>query len=316
MIPVFRNSCRAIVSAVVMAGLLLGAAASGQEAGRPAALKDKKGYRKLAPGVEVTIPAERHKEDTYSVHDMVDVLQGIPNLDWTPKLSPDSQTLKQMATGTIFRSRMIWSLEFTFKPVRMLYVDVPQPDGSAQRKLVWYMVYHVKNKGGHYVPQRQGDGTYDVVEQDANVRFFPLFTLEAPEFKKAYLDQLIPVAVRAIQQKEDPNRQLLDSVEIGLQPIPVSTDREDRSVWGVATWADLDPRIDFFSVSVQGLTNAYKWVDPPGAFQPDAPPGKGRVLLKRTLVLNFWRPGDEYTEADRIIHYGIPGKVDYSWVYR
>lgn len=315
MIPVSRKTLRTIASAAVAVCLFVCASAHGQDAGQ-AALKNKKSYRKLAPGVEVTIPPERHKEDTFSVHDMVDVLQGIPNLDWTPKHSPDSQTLKQMATGTIFRSRMIWSLEFTFKPVRMIYVDVPQADGSMLKKLVWYMVYHVKNKGNHLVPQRQGDGTYDTIEQDANVRFFPLFTLEAPEFKKAYLDKLIPVAVRAIQQKEDPNRQLLDSVEIGQQPIPVSTDREDRSVWGVATWDDLDPRIDFFSVSVQGLTNAYKWVDPPGAFQADAPPGKGRVLLKRTLVLNFWRPGDEYSEADRVIHYGIPGKVDYTWIYR
>jgi hypothetical protein len=105
-------------------------------------------------------------------------------------------------------------------------------------------------------------------------------------------------------------------VEIGTKPIPVSTEREDRSVWGVATWEDLDPRIDFFSVSVQGLTNAYKWIDPPGAYSAGDAPGTGRVLLQRTLVLNFWRPGDEYNEADRTVHYGIPGKVDYSWVYR
>lgn len=316
-----RNFSQAMLAAVVTLGLLVCvswtcAALHAQEAGRNAALKDKRSYRKLAPGVEVTIPPERHKEDTYSVHDLVEVLQGIPNLNWKPKLSPDSKTLQQMATATIFRSRMIWSLEFTFKPVRMIHVEVPQPDGTLERKLIWYLVYHVKNKGGHLIPQRQADGTYDTAEQDADVRFFPQFVLEAPEFKKAYMDRLIPVAIGPIQQKEDPNRRLLDSVEIGLQPIPVSTEREDRSVWGVATWEDLDPRIDFFSVSVQGLTNAYKWVDPPGAWQPGDPPGKGRVLLKRVLMLNFWRPGDEYTEAERIIHYGIPGKVDYSWVYR
>jgi hypothetical protein len=312
--------------AAALAVLLLYQSAGAEEANEPAgvrpdgagpaAVRDKSAYRKLAPGIEIAIPAERHKEDTFSVHDAVEILQGIPNLNWTPKLSPSSQTLKEKATATVFRSRMIWYLEFTFKPVRMIWVDEPQASGKMQRKLVWYMIYHVKNKGGHFVPQRQADGTYDVTEQDADVRFFPLFVLDAPEYKKAYLDRLIPVASDAIQQKEDPNRKLLNSVEIGTKPIPVSTEREDRSVWGVATWEDLDPRIDFFSVSVQGLTNAYKWIDPPGAYTAGDPPGTGRVLLQRTLVLNFWRPGDEYNESERTIHYGIPGKVDYSWVYR
>jgi hypothetical protein len=32
-------------------------------------------------------------------------------------------------------------------------------------------------------------------------------------------------------------------------------------------------------------------------------------------MLNFWRPGDEYKQ-DQAIRFGIPGKVDYSWVYR
>ena len=34
----------------------------------------------------------------------------------------------------------------------MIYVDVPQADGTLQRKLIWYMVYHVKNKGGITCP--------------------------------------------------------------------------------------------------------------------------------------------------------------------
>src|SRR5205085_7594876 len=68
------------------------------------------------------------------------------------------------------------------------------------------------------------------------------------------------------------------------------------------------PRVDFFSVYVQGLTNAYRWVDPPEGFKKGDSPGTGRVLLQKTLMLNFWRPGDEYVEDQRIIRYGIPGK--------
>ena len=38
-------------------------------------------------------------------------------------------------------------LDFKFKPVRMIWVDIPQPSGYMQRKLIWYMVYSVTNTG-------------------------------------------------------------------------------------------------------------------------------------------------------------------------
>jgi hypothetical protein len=272
-------------------------------------------YRKLAPGIEITIPPDRQENDTFSTHDVIEILNGIPNLKWTPKTEPNTQTLREIATATVFRTN-IWYLEFTFKPMRMLWVDVPQASGKMQRKLIWYMVYHVKNNGQHSKPVRKADGTYDIQQVDHDVRFMPQFVLESGEYKKAYLDRLIPVAVPAIEQKEDPNRKLLNSVEIGAKPIPVSKDKVDRSVWGVCTWEDVDPRIDSFSVSIQGLTNAYKWTDQPAEFKMGDSPGKGRVLSEKTLVLNFWRPGDEFVEDRRVIRYGMPGQVDYSWVYR
>jgi len=272
-------------------------------------------YRALAPGVEITIPPDRQEAETFTKADVIEILQGIPGLEWKPKLSPETQTLRQMATGTEFR-REIWCLEFTFKPVRMIWVDVPQASGRMQRKLIWYMIYRVKNTGGNLRPERQTDGTYVVRPFDRETRFFPTFVLASHEFQKSYLDRIIPVAIRAIQQKEDPNRKLFDSVEVGSKLIPLSTDLVDKSVWGVATWEDVDPRVDFFSVFVEGLTNAYQWTDRPADFKPGDPPAKGRELLQKNLMLNFWRPGDEFVEDQRVIRYGIPGKVDYSWVYR
>ncbi len=272
-------------------------------------------FREMVPGVEITIPPDRQEEETFSTQDIVEILHGIPGLDWTPKLESPTQTLREMATQTVFR-RDIWCLEITFKPVRMLWVDVPQASGKMQRKLIWYLVYHVKNTGGNLNPVRQKDGTYTLGKTDSKIRFFPQFVLEAPEYEKSYLDRVIPVAITAIEQKEDPRRKLLSSVEISTRSIDVSRDLVDHSVWGVATWEDVDPRIDFFSVYVGGLTNAYKWADPPGAFKSGDPPGRGRVLSEKTLMLNFWRPGDEYVEDQRIIRYGIPGKVDSAWLYR
>ncbi len=81
-------------------------------------------------------------------------------------------------------------------------------------------------------------------------------------------------------------------------------------------WEDLDPRIDFFSIYVQGLTNAYRWKDEPGKFQKGSDLGTGRVLSRKTLKINFWRAGDEYYEKEKEIRLGAPGEVDYEWVYR
>jgi hypothetical protein len=279
-----------------------------------AAAQPPAGYRALAPGVEITIPPDPQEEETVTKADLVEILHGIPGLKWTPKYSPETRTLEQMATGTEFR-REIWCLEFTFKPVRTIWVDVPQASGQMQRKLIWYMVYHVRNTGNNMRPVKQDDGTVLIEPAEREIRFFPQFVLESHEFKKAYLDRVIPAAIEAIQKREDPNRKLLNSVDIGAQLVPVSTDLVDKSVWGVATWEGVDPRIDFFSVYVEGLTNAYRWVDPPEGFKPGHPPTSGRVLLQKNLMLNFWRPGDE-REDGQTIYYGIPDKVDYSWVYR
>jgi hypothetical protein len=193
---------------------------------------------------------------------------------------------------------------------------VPQANGRLQRKLIWYLVYHVRNTGGHLQPVRQADGTFAMSTVNRDVRFFPILELESHEFGKTYTDRIIPVAIQAIQQKEDRNRTLLNSVEVGSKKIPLSDDLIDRSVWGVATWEDIDPRVDFFSIYIRGLTNAYQWTDEPGAYKSGDAPGTGRKFLQKALMLNFWRPGDEYVQDRNTIRFGIPDKVDYSWVYR
>jgi hypothetical protein len=303
-------SARALAVAI---GLLPWAALAQDE---PApATTTKPAYRQVVTGVFKTVPADIRAEEATSVHDVVELIYNTANVRWKPKQYPSSRTLKEMATATNFR-RTIFGLELTFKTPRMIWVDVPQPSGKMQRKLIWYLLYRVKNPGGQLTTVEQPDGTYRVEMVNEPVRFEPQFVLESPEYKKAYLDRLIPVAVEAIRKKEDPARQLLNSVEIAAKPIPVSTERADNSVWGVATWEDVDPRIDFFSIYAQGLSNAYKWIDPPGAYKKGDPAGKGRVFANKTLRLNFWRPGDEYLEDQREIRLGVPGKVDYEWVYR
>lgn len=316
--PGFALSALLLWAAVANGDALLQDTAAGRAAAQPSretSAPRPRGFRKLAPGVEVTIPPDRSERETFSSHDIVELVQGVADLKWTPKLSPTTETLYSMASQNMFR-REVWALEFTFKPVRMIEVDLPQPTGKMQRKLIWYMVYHVKNTGAHLKPKLQEDGTYQTTPADHDLRFTPHFVLESPKYKKAYFDRIIPVAIDAIRRKEDPNRKLFDSAEIAKQTIPVTTGRVDKSVWGVATWEDVDPRVDDFSIYIQGLSNAYEWVDPPGAYKPGTSPGTGRVLTFKTLVLNFWRPGDVALERERTIYYGAPAKVDHEWIYR
>jgi hypothetical protein len=308
----------------------LAAAGSIQQSDRLAPGKEPGRVRQLAPGVLTVIPPGLEIQDTVSSHPIVELLAERGRLDWQPKSVGVDTTLVEMAAETEFRHE-VWGLEFAFKPLRMMAVDVPQKDGRMQRRQIWYLVYRVRNVGDHLKPARQPDGTFQVervADPGRPMRFVPRFELYSYEYKKCYLDEVIPVAMGPIRRREDPGRPLLNSVQMASQEIPLSTDEVDRGVWGVATWGGftpIDPRIDFFSIYVQGLSNAYRWEDPQGAYKAGDPPGTGRRFTRRTLQLNFWRPGDEVNPNEREFRFGVPaGKeqrygltepVDYRWLY-
>jgi hypothetical protein len=333
--------------------------------------------RQFAPGVLTTIPPDPQAEEMFSgPRPLVELPIAIKDLQYEPKLSSPSSTAFERSQNAVLR-RTIWNLEFSFKPMRMIYVDVPQAGGRLQRKLVWYMVYRVRNLGNHIKPkglvtaEMLAEGAepkdpneeviavldpsvpdpkelYEKVKEYTNeveifgrktndLRFFPHFVLRSLDYKKEYLDRVIPAAEGLIKAREFPGRpdqKLYNSLTISELPIKISTDREDNSVWGVVTWTDIDERIDYFVVFVQGLTNAYKFDDPEGAYQAGSPPGTGRKLSRKTLQLNFWRPGDtaypheeeirfgcridsDMEEQQKILaEYGIKTPVDHVWVYR
>ena len=54
---------------------------------------------------------------------------------------------------------------------------------------------------------------------------------------------------------------------------------------------------------------------PAGAYKKGDPLGTGRHLWRRTLKLNFWRPGDEQTWTESQIRFGIPGEPAHVWTY-
>jgi hypothetical protein len=287
----------------------------------------KSPYRPLAPGVMITIDPMRELKETIDRHDVVELLAVDSKFDWAKDIT--------------FR-RDVWVLDFKFKPVRMIRVDIPQPSGYMQQKLIWYMVYSVTNTGKVLHPVEDVELTYETAEKkllyrvddtvDQPIRFVPEFLFEAcvrrPDksvLTKVYPDRVMPLAMAAIRMREDPNRQFLSSVEM-CRNLAVG-----ETQWGIATWEDVDPKTFRFSVYVVGLTNAYRWTDEKGAVKPNDPIGKGRKLYRKTLKLNFWRPGDPFFEREDEIRYGLPEEflpkdregrpiipkgLDYEWVYR
>ena len=318
--------------------------------------------------LKVIAPAVVDGETFTDSYELIDVRK-IPGIDYTPNFEPKSQTVFEKAKQVSLR-RSVWALEFSFKPVRMLAVDVPQPEGKMKKRLVWYLVYRVRNLGGHLEPlaepgqsatlrdrlaanelddagkalaAKEGEvfkvfktKTVDSLPKDAfpQVVFFPTIVLQSHDYDKEYLDRVIPAALPEISKRERVGKPLHDAVTISRQKIEVSTADKDNSVWGVATWEGVDPRIDFFSVSVQGLTNAYVFQDKAIDFKLGDPPGKGRTYKQKTLVLHFWRPGDTIALDEKEVKYGMPvesdpnaqkamnakygerDRLDYRWVYR
>jgi hypothetical protein len=274
----------------VVAVLLGGAPLWAQEKPAP---KNEGPHRKLAPGVMTTVEPARQLEETYSRHDMLGLLAVNPDFTWAKHVS--------------FRHD-IWVLQFKFKPLRMIDVDVPQKSGVMERKKIWYLIYSVTNAGQTMHPVRQEDGSYKVEVVAKDVKFVPEFLLRSHEYGTLYADKVIPVAIGPIQLREDPSRRLNNTAEM-LREIKVG-----ETVWGVATWENIDPRIDRFSVYVKGLTNAYRWEDSQTAYKK-GDPLSGRKIGVKTLKVNFWRPGDEYMPHEGEIRLGIPGQPDYDWVY-
>ncbi len=291
-----RPTARAsrVLLAVLCASGILSAAAPQASAAQPS------GYRTLGAGVLTVIPADRSGDDALQRADIPEITLGRSDLAWEPKQAPVGATLVGRGHVIDF-PRDIWCLEFAFKTPRQIDVDIPARDLRMQRKRLWYLLYRVKNVGARRIVMEEGDSTRLKSEPlQKPVRFLPHFVLESTEglssaegalAYRAYLDRVIPNAVAAIRQREDSRLDLHDSARMAERDLAPGEER-----WGVATWEDVDPRIDFFSVYVRGLTNAIRWRTMADAdFGPDSVPGAGEDHALESLRLDFWRPGDDAT---------------------
>jgi len=292
---------------------------------------------RFAPGILNVIAPAPHPDETFSGPETLKALiEAHPEIEWgapqfqdgRPNFDPRTRTLVEMARQVIYR-REIFALEFSFKPLRQIYIDVPQPNGKMARKLVWYMVYRLRYTGGDLRPAADevaGKKLFkrlEAVSYDSR-RAFPMLVLEDHVSGKKYLDRILPSAKDKIAAREQITAPLHDSIEITTVEIPRSSDDAAPGVWGVATWEDVDPNIDFLSIFVYGLTNAFRQ-DGEG---DDAP------YTKKALQLNFYRPGDAYQQTEDRVRFGVPAfedanqqeyvlkqyglekRLDYQWVFR
>lgn len=277
--------------------------------------------RQLAPGVLTIVGVESEEAETFSgPRHLVELVSQAPK--WTPNFTPESQTLLELAKNSTLR-RTIWQFEFSYKPVRLIHLEVSDEQGEKRRQPIWYLLYRLRNTGGHLQPtvgkDAFGNEVYSVERTDHILKFTPQFTLQIfgevdgrPAASRMIPDQLLPAAINKIHTIEirDPAIKLYNSVDISATTVETSTDVLDQGLWGVATWPHVDPRTDYFSIYVKGLTNAYRWEDPEGAYPKGSPPGTRRQYTFKTLKLNFWRPGDTVREHVREFRLGLPMTED------
>lgn len=289
--------------------------------------------RKLASGVMTVVSPDQDSEDTALGPFDLDFVANHPELEWTapnfpenkPHFASPSETLLALSRDVIFRHN-VWGLEFSFKPARLIEVDVPTESGKLQRKVIWYIVYKVRYTGEDLSPRIESEVPLEPEKvRFESVRFIPSFSLLSKERNINLAAQILATAKDAIAARERIGKPLYDHIEIGKMDISASTPEDDKSVWGVATWTDVDPRVDFFAIDVRGLTNAYKIrIDSDGKTNYD----------RKTLRIYFWRPGDSIDESKDRILLGLPAfankdrlehflnqfnlkeRLDYQWIYR
>lgn len=198
-------------------------------------------------------------------------------------LNPKLTLLEQQVPG-------MWVMEeFSFIQPRMITMDVP----GKGKKLFWYMVYRVKNKG----------------EQPR--LFVPKFLL-VDDKGNAFLDRINPKVQRAVQLREDPLQPLENSISAVGMIQPSVDEGVDLPISGVAIWEDVNPRLNSFDVLIEGLSNGFRELKDSQTNETviDSATGKPKTQRK-TLVLKFARPGDEFNQNEREIRY-----LGYEWIYQ
>lgn len=229
-----------------------------------------------------------------------------------PPVNPRGYTITgpaEAAGQELSSQSNLWVLEIQMKPIRMLWTEVTEPKtGRKSRELVWYLVYKAINRP--LARLEDASDSSPVNDEDpppGPPMFIPEFTLVTTDggTQRSYPDELMPEAQAVISNRE--RQALRNAVEV-IGPVPAETPpgaepQPENVIHGVATWRGIDPRTDEFTVYLAGFSNGYRIVS-----APDGQP----LVLRKTLVQDFWRPGDEFEQTEREIR--VRGAA--RWEYR
>jgi hypothetical protein len=199
----------------------------------------------------------------------------------------------------------IWVLDFRFKPLRSIKVNVP----GRGEQVCYYLWYQVINKTAK--PQL----------------FVPNFELVTHDTRKVYRDEILPTVLDAIADIEDPSGilKIKSSNSITRDPIPASRPNAiPRAVTGVAIFTDPNeplprdsaavkqekakqPKLsdsNYFSLFIAGLSNGWAETESIGD-------SSKTVVRRKTLQLKFRRFGDGALRRDEDLRY-----IGHEWLYR
>jgi len=207
----------------------------------------------------------------------------LPDLKTTPVRKGAPAFNEQMVDASLLPrdKEGIWVLNFAFKPLRMMTVEIP---GKGRRQ-VHYLAYRVVN---HTKKPRE---------------FVPQFTL-VTDTGKRYEEAVIPKAVKLIQAREDYSIPRLGAVDVaGIIP-PSTKEGVDDAVHGVAIWEGVDPHADAMKIYVRGLSDGWK--------SSPAPDGGKPVVKYKTLRIDLIRRGDHRNLNEKEIQLADP---PYEWIY-
>lgn len=191
----------------------------------------------------------------------------------------------------VIRQPSLQVMELQIKPMRLVYVDLPDPKtGEVKKTELWYLVWRSINRP---IRKRQGNDNLAVNSLDplpGPMQFLPGFTLvtyDDPETEipnQILSDEIIVGAIKKIEKIE---RVQLNNTVAAIQDFPaaIAEDAEQQAwVYGVATWSKVDAKTDFFKVIMHGFSNGYE--------------NKGTVeepdLWRKVVIQKFTRPGDEF----------------------
>jgi len=303
----------------------------------------------LAPGVMKTIPASPKFSEAFNITDVVELAE----FDWAKnirfeRLTPDEQnSLKHATWGLEFQFKPPRLIEYESpaksgkmeKKVAMYLVyNVTNKKWTPESRAAVEKMQGSKDElAGQFPVLDSGSaistkevvsgkdetvkGKFAIIPEDIPISPVLQFILATPDNRadiaaqQGYGDQIIPLAIGPIVQREDINRTFETTVSMADRVL-----KPGETAWGIAMWTDFDPNIKDFSIFVSGLSNAYRWSnkesDMEGAFKKGDVPGTGREMVRKTLKLNFWAPGDARHLMEKEIRYGGNGTVDFEWVYR